>query len=76
MRRKPAGFDLQGVARIQVGYVTLRWVPGTSFHGGFVKALGRQKLSVDTFVTALSKATRIAALPIQSFGTRQWLEEN
>lgn len=49
---------------------------GDFFHGGFVKALGRQKLSPDTFVTALSKAARIAALSIQSFGTRQWLEEN
>lgn len=49
---------------------------GDFFHGGFVKALGKQKLSVDTFVTALAKAARIAALSIQSFGTRQWLEEN
>lgn len=49
---------------------------GDFFHGGFVKALGRQKLSPDTFVTALSKAARLAALSIQSFGTRQWLEEN
>lgn len=49
---------------------------GDFFHGGFVKALGRQKLSPDTFVTALSKAARLAALSIQSFDTRQWLEEN
>ena len=49
---------------------------GDFFHGGFVKALGRQKLSSDTFVTALSKAARLAALSIQSFGTRQWLVEN
>ena len=49
---------------------------GDFFHGGFVKALGKQELSVDTFVTALAKAARIAAFSIQSFGTRQWLEEN
>ena len=49
---------------------------GDFFHGGFVKALGRQKLSVDTFLSALAKAARIAALSIQSFGTRQWLAEN
>ena len=49
---------------------------GDFFHGGFVKALGRQKLSVDTFLSALAKAARIAAFSIQSFGTRQWLAEN
>ena len=49
---------------------------GDFFHGGFVKALGRQELSADTFLAALSKASRIAALSIQSFGTRKWLAEN
>lgn len=49
---------------------------GDFFHGGFVKALGRQELTVDTFLDALSKASRIAALSIQSFGTRNWLEGN
>lgn len=49
---------------------------GDFFHGGFVKALGRQELSVDSFLNALAKAARIAALSIQSFGTRNWLEGN
>lgn len=49
---------------------------GDFFHGGFVKALGKQELSVDTFLDALSKAAGIAALSIQSFGTRKWLVEN
>lgn len=49
---------------------------GDFFHGGFVKALGKQELSLDTFLNALSKATKIAALSIQFFGTRKWLEVN
>lgn len=49
---------------------------GDFFHGGFVKALGKQELTADTFSNALAKATKIAALSIQSFGTRKWLEDN
>lgn len=49
---------------------------GDFFHGGFVKALGKQELSPDSFSKALAKATKIAALSIQSFGTRKWLEDN
>lgn len=45
---------------------------GDFFHGGFVEALGKQELSPDTFANALAKATKIAALSIQSFGTRKW----
>ncbi|MDU5268709.1 MAG: PfkB family carbohydrate kinase, partial [Varibaculum cambriense] len=49
---------------------------GDFFHGGFVKALGKQALTAETFLNALAKASRIAALSIQSFGTRKWLAEN
>lgn len=49
---------------------------GDFFHGGFVKALGKQALTAETFSNALAKASRIAALSIQSFGTRKWLAEN
>lgn len=49
---------------------------GDFFHGGFVKALGKQALTAETFLDGLAKATKIAALSIQSFGTRKWLEVN
>ncbi|MFY9263294.1 MAG: sugar kinase [Actinomycetaceae bacterium] len=47
---------------------------GDFFHGGFSKALAGKQLSPETFTAALRAGAQVAALSVQSFGTRSWLQ--
>lgn len=47
---------------------------GDFFHGGFAKSIAGRELSIDSFIQALHDGSEIAALSVQSFGTRMWLE--
>lgn len=48
---------------------------GDFFHGAFAKAMAGKELTMGNFILALEAASHIAALSVQSLGTRKWLED-